>query len=63
MFKGREATSDQMAAAAQQRLEFLREQLLIFLRQKREAAVRKMTQAGAGGKSTDEDLSWLESTE
>lgn len=68
MFKGKEATSEQMAAGAQQKLEFLRGQLLIFLRQKRQQAVRAMAQANAptaSGKAAagDEDMSWLETME
>ena len=68
MFKGREATSEQMVAGAQQKLEFLRGQMLIFLRQKREQAVRAQAQANAGAPGTkpaagDEDMSWLETME
>jgi hypothetical protein len=68
MFSNNQATSEQMAAGAQQKLEYLREQLLIFLRQKRQAALKKMAQASApvpGAKPVagEEDLSWLEQVE
>lgn len=68
MFQPKPATSEQMVAGAQQQLDFLRGQLLIFLKQKRAEAVRKMAQAGASAPGTkpaagEEDLSWLEQAE
>ena len=65
MFANQPATSEQLVAGAQQKLEYLRGQLLIFLRQKRQTALHQMARASAGATGAppvagQEDLSWLE---